>query len=298
MLSQSSTKTQRPGGARVPRASLAVSILRDPDYVVLMSTGKEGQRAFAAFVSIILIAKDLGNDGRFVEPLRVVAEMIRWELTELEKAIACIQSVCKQNGHKPWLTMTASGSRLRVRSFEIWNSPASGWGGKRDGAGRKRLDSKSESSCNQDDTPPQVGIGIGSGVLPEGGAGGNPTPADRFVVQPFVARLWELLPDRVKQSRSKIAAAMVVANQLGHDLDHVIERTVAYYRSPQGLGQYCRLPATFIADGGYDEPTAAWNDRKPKQSTGGSTPAFDTTARDERLAEDARILAEREQEAT
>ena len=278
---------------RVPRASLAVSILRDPDYVVLMGAGTDGKVAFAAFVSIILIAKDLGNQGRFVEPLSSVASMIRWDTSALESAIGCIRWACKQNGHRPWLTVTKDGLRLRVRNFKEWNASSGQWGGRREGAGRKHLDSPAESSCIQDETPPQVGIGIGEGEgdLKRGNARGEAPLGSGacYMARDFSAELWAGLPDHAKTGPNTITAAIATAMQdYGVEGQHIVDRTLAFYRSPMGRAEYYRStkPANFITRGGYNEPDSAWKDPNAKPATGSTTPVYNESAAVKRRAQD------------
>ena len=264
---QTSTKPQRPGGARVPRASLGVSILRDPDYVALMSMGKDGQQAFAAFVSIILAAKDLGNAGQFREPLQVVAAMIRWPADELAEAIARIHSACKCNGHDPWLTVSRRGSRIIVRSFEEWNTPSKGWGGQRIGAGRKKSVFKSDSSGNQDETPPQVGRG--NGESSGGGAGG--TIGEAYGVAQAMAKLEVIVPANLRPGWAAIETALEAAECRGEDLAQIVSGATAYYPSPRGRGNRAWELLAFIRDGHYRDDPSAWQNRKSNDASG-STP--------------------------
>ena len=126
---------------KVPRASFGVTILDDPDYMVLISSVKDGRAAFAAFVALVLAAKVQKNGGKFREPIEVVAGMCRWPAQEFVKALDAIDTACKRNGNTSWVVRRQD--RLIIRNFDRWNN--SGWGGQRVGAGRP------ESSGNQDD---------------------------------------------------------------------------------------------------------------------------------------------------
>ena len=126
---------------KVPRASVGVTMLDDPDFLVLISRGNEGQAAFGAFVALLLAAKAQRNEGIFKEPIEVVATMCRWPLHDLTAALDAIEAACKVNGHKPWITRRRG--RLVIRNFSRWHKA---WGGKRLGAGRQP-----ESSGHQDD---------------------------------------------------------------------------------------------------------------------------------------------------
>lgn len=127
---------------KVPRASVGVTLLDDPDFLVLISRGKEGQAAFGAFVALLLAAKAQRNEGTFKEPIEVVATMCRWPLRDLTAALDAIEAACKVNGHKPWIIRRRG--RLVIRNFSRWHNSA--WGGQRLGAGRQP-----ESSLHQDD---------------------------------------------------------------------------------------------------------------------------------------------------
>lgn len=127
---------------KVPRASVGVTLLDDPDFLELISRGKKGQAAFGAFVALLLAAKVQHNEGTFVEPIKVVASMCRWPLRDLTVALDAIEAACKVNGNKPWIIRRRG--RLVIRNFSRWHNSA--WGGQRRGAGRQP-----ESSLHQDD---------------------------------------------------------------------------------------------------------------------------------------------------
>lgn len=127
---------------KVPRASVGVTLLDDPDFLVLISRGKEGQAAVGAFVALLLAAKVQRNEGIFTEQIEVVATMCRWPVRDLTAALDAIEAACKVNGHKPWIIRRRG--RLVIRNFSRWHN--SKWGGQRIGAGRQP-----ESSGHQDD---------------------------------------------------------------------------------------------------------------------------------------------------
>lgn len=126
---------------KVPRASFGVTILDDPDYMLLISSVKDGRAAFAAFVALVLAAKLQKNGGTFREPIEVIAGMCRWPPQDFVKALDAIDAACKRNGNTSWVVRRQD--RLIIRNFDRWNN--SGWGGQRVGAGRP------ESSGNQED---------------------------------------------------------------------------------------------------------------------------------------------------
>lgn len=111
---------------RQPRASIACSRNRDPQYLELAAT-VEGLAAVAVFDAMLCAAKDQGNEGTFTAPRNVIAMMCG-----VPESIF-IQSVIKLASLN-WLTEIKDGG-LIIRSFSKWNPPA-GQGGPRPGAGR------------------------------------------------------------------------------------------------------------------------------------------------------------------
>ncbi len=146
---------------KVPRASVGVTILDDPDFLVLISRGKEGQAAFGAFVALLLAAKVQRNEGIFTQPIEIVASMCRWPLRDFTAALDAIEVACKVNGHKPWITRRRG--RLVIRNFSRYHNSA--WGGQRPGAGRpsessgdqndNQVDSKLDSTCGPSVSVPE-----------------------------------------------------------------------------------------------------------------------------------------------
>ena len=268
---------------RVPRASLAVSMLRDSDYIGLFRT-KDGRSAFAIFVALVMRAKDTGNNGRFSEPIAVIAEAIRTTPDSLLKSISLIHKTCRLNGNLPWLV--TDGNDLIIRNYDTWNPPERR-GGVREGAGRP---TKPDSNGIQSDTPPQEGIGNGLGSSPGGGAGGTkPTSSELYLARDFSAELWAGLPNQAKTGPNTITAAIATAMQdYGVEGQKIVDRTLAFYRSPMGRAEYYRStkPANFIARGGYNEPDSAWKDPNAKPATGSTTPVYDESAAVKRRAQD------------
>ena len=154
---------------RVPRASLAVSLLQDAAYIALMRTSK-GRAAFGTFVGLLLLAKNRESRrsaqrarseragdaqatrseraGDFEESPKVLAAELWMTSRTLLAEINLIERTCRENGNDPWIV--AEDGIIRIRQFEKWNTPQEGWGGSRPGAGRKA----SDSSCIQLDTHP------------------------------------------------------------------------------------------------------------------------------------------------
>lgn len=129
-----------------PRASIACSRNRDPDYLLLASEGFEGLAAVALFDALLCAAKDQDNDGRFNLPDRVIAAMVGIEIKTYSKLIQRLIKI-------GWLV--ADGEGVAVRSFAKWN-PRDERGGARSGAGRQRrsgnqTEIKTNSNANQNE---------------------------------------------------------------------------------------------------------------------------------------------------
>lgn len=112
-----------PKRLKVPRASLAVTMLDDPEFIALCQT-PEGREAVALFCSLLMAAKTQENDGRFDGPEAVVAMLVRWPLASFQSALDAL------SGKTDWLSVQGDGS-FTIRSFKKWNS----WGGKRESSG-------------------------------------------------------------------------------------------------------------------------------------------------------------------
>ena len=130
---------------RQPRASIACSRNRDPDYIALAST-VEGLAAVAVFDALLCAAKDQGNRGTFTAPDSVVAM-----LCGVPESIF-IQSKIKLIGLN-WLSEIKPGV-LNIRSFEKWN-PVDMRGGARLGAGRPAIEDSKQSNDIQNETKPE-----------------------------------------------------------------------------------------------------------------------------------------------
>lgn len=133
---------------RQPRASIACSRNRDPQYLALASS-IDGLAAVAVFDALLCAAKDQDNEGVFTCPYSVIAM-----LCGVQESIF-IQSVIKLVSLN-WL-IEIKGESLIIRNFTKWNPRGSG--GPRPGAGRPPAtkDSKGikpKSNTIQNNLPP------------------------------------------------------------------------------------------------------------------------------------------------
>lgn len=117
---------------KVPRASIACTILDDPEYVDLMLT-QTGREALALWTALLCLAKAQDNGGVFNQKDAVVAALVRWPAEAFRRALV---TLCENTN---WIERDDGTSAWTIRNYAKWNS----WGGNRGGAGRK-------SSCNQD----------------------------------------------------------------------------------------------------------------------------------------------------
>lgn len=119
--------------SRVPRASIPVTFLKDPDVLALMHSGPEGHIALWAWTGLLLLAKDQKNGGVFRGPMAIYAPSIGMDAKILNGAVNRINEFCRVNGNKPWIVV--SEFEFRIRNWEKWNME---WGGGRRGAGRPK----------------------------------------------------------------------------------------------------------------------------------------------------------------
>lgn len=213
------------GRTKVPRASVAVSILRDPDFIALVAHNHNGRDAGFLFLSLIVAAKDQENGGEFDLTIEVLASLVRWPRPgDVKKALATLEA------QTDWIDRSGP-NKFTVRNFKKWNPGDVNWGGSRPGSGRppkNQDDSLFESTRNQDDSTPQVGNGNGNG---EGlsGAGGSGEGAKRKqrAADPIwdcVVALFELNP-KVDSHRTRAGRIVRELKALEATPDEIIKRT-------------------------------------------------------------------------
>jgi hypothetical protein len=140
---------------------MSISMLDDPEVLALIDDGPEGREALAAFFFLVLAAKSQRNGGRFKHPIRIIAKLTRWPVDDLERAIGNLEKLVKTAHGKPWIIRRKG--ELVIRSFAKWN--ATGWGGARDGAGRKsRRNQDDNQDGNQDDFKPCASASVSVSV--------------------------------------------------------------------------------------------------------------------------------------
>lgn len=76
---------------------------------------------------------------------------------------------------------------------------------------------------------------------------------------------------RPRVLKQEIRIALADLNRNGHaspawPVDHLIARILAYLASPESASKYFRELTTWLSDGGYDEPDAAWRTRDRRAS--------------------------------
>lgn len=226
--------------AKMPRASLAVSILDDPDYLILMETAP-GRAAFAAFVALLMAAKAQRNGGTFRESIEVVAKLCRWRARDLTNALAVIDEACKKNNNSPWVVR--SRDQIIIRNYLKWNKLSETWGGQRVGAGRKSTAAKNQDD-NQDDSNLDSSCGASvSGPVPvpnseksksAAAAAASPesakpaTPRKRNPIWDVVVEIFKLDPV-TKDEQRRVGKVVRDLKAKGADADS-IRATFARYR--------------------------------------------------------------------
>ncbi len=116
---------------KVPRASIAVTLLEDADFIRLMKS-KDGKAAIADWLALLLVAKMKKNGGEFDEDLMIISSLARSTDEDIQNSIADIAGACKDNGNEAWIV--EDGGKITIRNFKKWNDNR---GGSRTGSGRK-----------------------------------------------------------------------------------------------------------------------------------------------------------------
>lgn len=179
--------------SKLPRASLTVTILQDEDFTALMKS-RGGPEAFGLFVAILIAgrerfqrkrARQIPNTEalRFEDSTNHILSMACADGRALTRCLETFDAVTKANGSKPWLYLDKD-NHLVIRTFFRWNT-TSGWGGPRDGSGRKPSGNHLDSENNQDDSNLKstwvhsgtgTGTGTGTGIGSGSGSGSTPLP--------------------------------------------------------------------------------------------------------------------------
>jgi hypothetical protein len=119
---------------RVPRASFAVTMLDDPDFISLMQD-QRGRSAIAVFLTLVLTAKNCCNKGEFPDDIKLLSAQTRCPSRALSAALLLLSGVKSE----PWIER--KNGKIRIRNFCKWQV-FNGWGGSRKGSGRKIQDEK------------------------------------------------------------------------------------------------------------------------------------------------------------
>lgn len=119
---------------RVPRASFAVTILDDPDFIDLTEE-RGGWTVVGHFFALVVAARNQENAGVFPS-VKIAAKSSRNTAEKLLKSVRKVGEICLRNGTEPWFYLAEDG-RLVIRNFNKWHD-FDGHGGMREGAGRPK----------------------------------------------------------------------------------------------------------------------------------------------------------------
>lgn len=243
---------------KVPRASLSVTILRDPDYVELALT-PDGRQALLLFVMLILAAKDQNNGGRFKASRPVLAMLVRWPL---EAFNAALETLLKS----PSRWVFEDNGEIILRSFARWN-PA--WGGQRDGAGRPSQDSsviQVDSSRIQDVPNSVASVSVSASVTSKdttlaAGAADVPKPSKPKAKTPFTypanfEKCWGFWPRKVSKGAALKAWNRISADDQDAALDKAEEVGGCWAANDPHKQriQFCQHLATWLNARGWESP--------------------------------------------
>ena len=145
---------------RVPRVSLAISILDDEDYVNLVKRNG-GLAAFGVFNATLVVARERlargelrrtsdGMGGVCDNCREFIASRAGVTTKQFDAAIKTFADVAKQTGRQPWMFINEMG-KLVIRNYFKFNH-SEGWGGPRPGAGRPATHNQVDSTRNQLDS--------------------------------------------------------------------------------------------------------------------------------------------------
>lgn len=265
---------------RVPRASFAVTLLDDDDYVEMVTTST-GCVALSLYLCLVMCAKVQRNGGVFDCSRALLCRQLKWKSRVFNKAIKyLLESKAR------WVIENDAGAIL-IRSFEKWNP---GWGGTRDNAGRNSSGNQDDSSANQDaplenhlDTDSDSDSDSDSYTktntplvdlesrdlkteLPED----SPvTPFERFQQEPAVQTAWRSLPKKARSGYGKFRDEFITTSRR-EDPEFLTKRLIEYFASPVGKGERWVSAHRFLHDEMYHDDDEAWQqtrESKPETTT-------------------------------
>jgi hypothetical protein len=286
---------------RIPRGSIAVSIFRDPDFIVLMHKGRVGRDAVLLFFLLIVAAKDQRNDGRFKSPITAVAALINWpKITEVQKALDFLEAETN------WIKRHGPDD-FTIRNYKKWNESLGQWGGKRPGAGRRRGnqdDIQDENLNNQDDTTlhsSNSNRDSNREDLFSGKGAGNPKSSKSRAgncTESQAKAIYALYPRKAKP-KDAVKAIRKAADELAKSgiddpVGYLQDRVEAFAKSPagqpppRGCDDFRPYPATWFNSGSFDNDEQEWQrpngGRKESNSARASAGANPAAARDAKRA--------------
>lgn len=234
---------------KVPRASLACTILDDTEYVALMLT-KHGREAFALYTTLLCAAKSQANEGVFDQQPAVIAALIRWPLAAYQNALATLQHYTNWTGLDP----TTKG--LAIRSYAKWNA----WGGNRDGAGRK-------PSANQDGiklqskpaTPASASVsGTKTTTTLSDKSDGEREPNANSKAEVRFAKFWSFFPRKIGKGKAWAAFRKLKAEDQDQAIDQAEAYAQAFALAPDQRKQFFKHPTTWINARSWEDDHAEW----------------------------------------
>lgn len=170
---------------KVPRASLAITLLDDEDYRRLVGLDG-GLEAFGAFVALVLAGRERLQQGKaarlgdtdalvFLNGTEHVLSRAGVTPGQLRNCLDRLAEVAAGSDSCPWLYVDPVEGRLVIRSFYKYNTNEN-WGGSRPGAGRpkiqdgfKKIQDDSRNNHLETDLNPSrfpSGTVSGSGTVP------------------------------------------------------------------------------------------------------------------------------------
>lgn len=240
---------------KIPRASLAVSILDDDDYVEMMSSDN-GCWAFSLFVALILEAKVQDNGGVFKTANSVLCKQIKWESRLFKCALDYLL-----NSDSQWVVRNQPDG-IMIRSFEKWNH---GWGGSRGGSGRPISDHQKESSGNQDESSvnlDSLSVSVSASVTDSDSVKEIKTVSFSKLE---IESIYKAYPKKVAKAAAltaiKKALKELAADGTDDPVAYLLEAVSEYAKSrsvKEGDRQFIKHPSTWFNQACYEDDRSEW----------------------------------------
>lgn len=214
---------------KVPRASIACTVLDDPDLITLLNESS-GIQAWAVYTLLLTAAKVQGNGGVFNHSEVVIASMLRLNIEDYRKGVAVLAKVTG------WVELSPSG--VKIRNYKKWNS----WGGARPGAGRKPKQNQDEIKSQP---KPDVPVSVSDSVS-------KVNYSDRF------NEFWNHYPRKTGKGKAWAVFKKLSATDQHEAIEQAEAYSQAYELASEDRRQFFKHPTTWLNARGWEDDHAEW----------------------------------------